>query len=153
MPASSTIASAVLEVYCFDFGGPVRLYRLTEDWAEDEPERPIPVEEMTEHRAGRCPVIWMQNTRSLESPEGEETDPDGPGSDEDDPDADSDAGVGPGGTADFRYEGAFIERQGEGIRAIDPEGTRDRVHLPGQVDTLTRFRNLERYLFRFRLKK
>ena len=43
-----------------------------EDWAKDEPDRPIPVEAMTKHQAGRCPVIWMQNTRNLESPEGEE---------------------------------------------------------------------------------
>ncbi len=43
-----------------------------EDWAKDDPDRPIPVEDETEHKAGRCPVIWMQNTRNLESPEGEE---------------------------------------------------------------------------------
>jgi hypothetical protein len=43
-----------------------------EDWDKDDPERSIPIEDMAEHRAGRCPVIWMQNTRNLECPEGEE---------------------------------------------------------------------------------
>lgn len=32
----------------------------------------IPVDEVYEHRAGRVPVVWMQNTRNTESPEGEE---------------------------------------------------------------------------------
>lgn len=31
----------------------------------------IPLKGMVEHGAGRCPVVWVQNTRDTESPEGE----------------------------------------------------------------------------------
>lgn len=43
-----------------------------EDWDDKEEMRPIPIDEIIEHKAGRCPVIWMQNTRDTESPEGNE---------------------------------------------------------------------------------
>lgn len=32
--------------------------------------KPIPITSVTEHRAGRCPVVWLQNTRNTESPTG-----------------------------------------------------------------------------------
>jgi hypothetical protein len=35
VPAGATIVSAVLKVHCFGDGNPTRLYRLTEDWAEN----------------------------------------------------------------------------------------------------------------------
>ena len=48
-----------------------------EDWGQDDKtgkrdgEKPIPFVEAIEHQAGRCPVVWMQNTRNTESPEGQ----------------------------------------------------------------------------------
>ncbi len=42
-----------------------------EDWAKDDPVRAIPVDgDPVEHRAGRCPIVWMQNTKNPASPEG-----------------------------------------------------------------------------------
>jgi len=32
---------------------------------------PLEVEEQVQHKAGRCPVVWVQNTRKTHSPEGE----------------------------------------------------------------------------------
>lgn len=44
-----------------------------EDWADKDPSRSIPIDgEPVIHKAGRCPVIWLQNTRNPESPEGDE---------------------------------------------------------------------------------
>ena len=44
-----------------------------EDWGQDEENKnaPIPVDGVVEHKAGRCPVVWYQNTRNSKSPEGE----------------------------------------------------------------------------------
>lgn len=43
------------------------------DWDDNDPMRPIPIDgEPVEHHAGRCPVVWMQNTRNPDSPEGDE---------------------------------------------------------------------------------
>lgn len=43
-----------------------------EDWDEEVPDWPIPIDgEPVEHGIGRCPVVWLQNTRCTESPEGE----------------------------------------------------------------------------------
>ncbi len=36
MPAGSVVSSAVLQVNCTDFGNPLRLFRLTQDWVEDQ---------------------------------------------------------------------------------------------------------------------
>ena len=36
VPAGSVVTSAVLQVNCTDFGNPLRLFRLTQDWVEDE---------------------------------------------------------------------------------------------------------------------
>jgi hypothetical protein len=41
-------------------------------WNKEDPLRPIPEESSVEHQAGRCPVVWLQNTRNTESPEGDE---------------------------------------------------------------------------------
>lgn len=48
-----------------------------EDFGEDDDddevsEIPVKEENIIEHRAGRCPVVWMQNTRNTASPEGTE---------------------------------------------------------------------------------
>lgn len=44
-----------------------------EDWAKEDPYRQIPMDgDPVPHKAGRCPVVWMQNTRNPECPEGEE---------------------------------------------------------------------------------
>lgn len=43
-----------------------------EDYGKGEREPPpIPVDDFEEHGAGRCPVIWYQNTRNSKSPAGE----------------------------------------------------------------------------------
>ena len=41
-----------------------------EDWEADKPI-PFSAENKVEHRAGRCPVIWYQNTRNTKSPDGD----------------------------------------------------------------------------------
>lgn len=43
-----------------------------EDYDKDDPDRVIVIDALVEHKAGRCPVVWMQNTRNPESPEGDE---------------------------------------------------------------------------------
>lgn len=45
-----------------------------ENWgqSQDGERKPIPVDgEPVEHKAGRCPVVWYQNTRNSKSPEGD----------------------------------------------------------------------------------
>lgn len=39
---------------------------------QNEEVKPIPIESVAEHLAGRCPIVWMQNTRNTDSPEGRE---------------------------------------------------------------------------------
>ena len=41
-----------------------------EDVDPEEHEGPIPVATVTKHGMGRCPVVWMQNTRNSREPEG-----------------------------------------------------------------------------------
>ncbi len=48
-----------------------------EDWGKEEIEAgkappEIPFKSSAEHFAGRCPVVWMQNTRCADEPEGRE---------------------------------------------------------------------------------
>lgn len=55
------------------------MYR-TKEWTEthvityqdvpEDHEGPIPIEKAVEHKMGRCPVIWMQNTKNSREPEG-----------------------------------------------------------------------------------
>lgn len=45
-------------------------------WAKEHDDEPIPIVDVVAHRAGRCPVVWLQNTRETGCPEGE-TDIDG----------------------------------------------------------------------------
>lgn len=40
-------------------------------WPVEDPKRPLKMTHWREHAAGRCPVVWHQNTRSSCSPEGE----------------------------------------------------------------------------------
>lgn len=40
-------------------------------WPLEDAKRPLVMTEWREHKCGRCPVVWHQNTRSSCSPEGE----------------------------------------------------------------------------------